>query len=80
MGREQRIGLAKGVGAVTGPAIIFGGIDHRGAYGIELDIAVAGEQIALFLDGVRLETAFLQGSGALVAVVDVGYEPSAECL
>lgn len=47
--REMRVGLAKRVVAVAGPAVVCRVIHHRGAHGIELDVALAAEQVGFGL-------------------------------
>jgi len=42
---------------------------YLGANRIQLDVAVTGEQVALLLNGARLETAFPERSGTPVTVM-----------
>lgn len=69
--REMRVGLAKRVVAVAAPAVVCRVIHHRGAHGIELDVALAAEQIGFGLDQRGLVAAVPQGSTATVGGVDV---------
>lgn len=71
MGRDDRVGLAEGVASVAGPAVLPGVGNHVGAHGVEFDVALAGEQIFLGLDGTGFVAAFPEGAAALVVAVDV---------
>ena len=69
--RQMRVGLTKRVVAVAGPTVVSGVIHHRGAHRIELDVALAAEQVGFGLDQRGLVTAFPQGAAATVGGVDV---------
>jgi len=38
---------AQRVGAVTRPGIVLGSLDDPGAHGIEFDVAIAGQELAV---------------------------------
>lgn len=60
-----------GVGAITGPRVIGRMDDHPGAHGIELDIALTGQEIPVRLRWAGAVAAFPEAAAALVSPVDV---------
>ncbi len=63
--------FTEGIGGVTGPPVLFGDFDHGGANRIELDIALAGEQIGFLLNDARAVAAFPESAAALVDPVHI---------
>jgi hypothetical protein len=47
--REARVGLSKRIGAVARPAVVRRVVHHRRTHGVELDVALGGEQVGLRL-------------------------------
>lgn len=71
MWREQRVCLAERVAAIAAPAIVRGLVYHARAHGIELDIALAGQQVFVGLNQRGLVAAVPQRTCAAISLVDV---------
>lgn len=54
----------------AGPVVMLRMLDHRGANGVELDIAVRGKKVVIRVDQAGFEASFPQRSGASMAVVE----------
>src|SRR5437868_4827752 len=77
---DEIVRLALGQAGVTRPLEGAGRRDHSRAHRIELDIPVAGKQVALAFDGARLESTLPESPGAAVQVVEVRDVAAAEHL
>ena len=77
---HHRVGGAVGVSAVARPRVVPGRGDHVRADGIELDVPIAGQQMAFALDRCRPEASFPQRARAPVGRVDVAYVADPEPL
>src|SRR5688572_22663679 len=71
MGRDEVVLQPHGVAAVAGPGERAGILDHAGPHRIHLDVLMADQEIALRLDGARLEAPLPKGARALVEIVEV---------
>lgn len=65
----MRVGLAKCVVAVAGPTVVCRIIHDHGAHGIELDVALAAEQVGFGLDQRGLVAAVPQGAAAAMVLM-----------
>ena len=68
-GDEWR-GLPQRVVVVARPGVVGRIVGHVGSDGIEFDVTVAGEQIAVCIDQCSLETSFPQRAGTTVARIE----------
>ena len=64
---DERRGLPQCVMVVARPGVVGGITGHVSSDGIEFDVAVAGEQIAVGIDQCSLEASFPQRAGAPIA-------------
>ena len=71
MGSDQVVTVAQRVRTEARPGIGAGSIDHSGAHGIELDVALATQQIAFGLNDAGPETPLPQRTAAIVDAIDV---------
>ena len=71
VGCYEWTGFTEGIGAVTGPTVLLGNFDHGGANRIELDVALAGEQIGFLLHNAGPVAAFPEGAAALINPVHI---------
>lgn len=70
----QQVGIAAmGGGVMAGPWIVGRVGHHPGAHRVELDVTHAGQQVIVIADQAGLVTAFPQGAGAKVTVIDVAH-------
>lgn len=70
VGCHQRVFAKCQVGMHAGPVVMLGLLDHRGTNGVELDIPIRGEQVAVRVDETGFEASFPQGSAASMAAVE----------
>jgi hypothetical protein len=68
--RDHGIGNAERVAAVTRPEVLLRRANQACAHRIELDVALAGEEVAVGLDERRAEAPFEERPGAMVGAVD----------
>jgi hypothetical protein len=73
-------GLPQRVVVVTRPRVVGGAVGHLCSDGIELDVAVARQQIAVGVDQRGLEALFPQRTGARVACVEAADVAAADGL
>ena len=71
MRRDPAYPFTLSVHPVACPAILGGVMDNSGPDRVHLDVAVASEDIAGFLNQAGAEAAFPEGAGTLVCPVDV---------
>jgi hypothetical protein len=62
--RKIGIGSPQGIVAIAGPAVMGRVIDHGSAHGVDLYVALAGEQIGFGLDKRGFVTAVPRGASA----------------
>ncbi len=68
---QARVGLPQRIMAIARPAVVSRVIDHGSAHGVELDVALASNQVGFGLDQRGFVAAVPQGAGAAVGGVDV---------
>jgi len=78
--RDDGVGAAQGVAAVARPRVVSRRVHHMRPHRIELDVALAGEEVAVGLDDRRAEAALEECPAASVGAVDVLYVALAETL
>jgi len=77
---DQGIGATPGVPGVRRPAVLVGTLHHAGRHRVQLDVAVAGQQVIVGRDEARLVPPLEQGTAAAVAPVHVQHIQSADML
>src|SRR6267378_2836585 len=80
MGSDQLAAVAQCVRAEARPAVGTRSIDHPGAHGVELDVAMAAQQIGFGLNDAGPETSFPQCAAAFVDAIHVLYVALAKVL
>ncbi|QJR14795.1 hypothetical protein DSM104440_01605 [Usitatibacter palustris] len=80
VGCDEIIGNPARVVQVARPPMLTGMTDHSSTHRIELDVALACEQVALGLDEVGLVASLPQRSGAFMEVIEVAYVTAAQSL
>jgi hypothetical protein len=69
--RQARVWLAQGIVLIAAPAIVCRVIHHRRANGVELDVALTGQKMAVRMHHRGLVAAIPECSGTPVGAVDV---------
>lgn len=72
MGSDQAIIQAECIGVITRPWVIVRCNNHGGADGIEFDIAVASQKIALAVHEAGLVATFPESSSTSVGAIEIG--------
>ena len=80
VGMDQRIGLAESERTVAGPAVVARIGHHRGAQGVQFDIAVAVHEVVAIVHHAGLVATLPQRAAAVVGVVDVADVAAAQRL
>lgn len=80
MFREERAYGALGVVSMAGPRVTVRGERQARSHGIELDVALAGHEVALRVDDAGLEPSFPKRPRSIVYRVDYPHVASAQVL